>query len=204
MRDLSTEMQAVATADVIRPILLVECDFDSGDLNLWNGVGNLTYGGKTYVGAGTLLNVSSVQETVDLKANGLTVTLSGISGALVDQAKTEDYQGRSLVVKLGAMDESNDVIASPEVMFAGFMDTMKITETGETSSITVNVENKLIAFERAKVRRFTDADQKIDHPTDKGFEFVTSIQEKEIVWGKTQTASGSGVGSPFTGYTSEK
>ena len=54
MRSLSSEMQAVATAETVRPILLIESDFDSGDINLWNGIGQLNYGGKTYIGAGNL------------------------------------------------------------------------------------------------------------------------------------------------------
>jgi len=52
MRNLSSEMLALCQSDVVRPIILVECDFDSGEVNLWNGVGSLSTGGKTYIGAG--------------------------------------------------------------------------------------------------------------------------------------------------------
>ena len=80
------------------------------------------------------------------------------------------------------------------------MDTMTIAEAGEYSSITIAVENKLIAFERIKIRRYTAEDQKIDHPTDKGFEFVTAIVEKEIIWGRpTGAAGGSSGGSGVNG-----
>lgn len=188
MRTLSSEMQAVSTADVVRPVLFVECDFDSGAVNLWNGIGQLSYGGKSYIGAGNLLNVEPVSESTDLRANGTSVTLSGINNTLVTLAKDEDYQGRSLTIKLGAMDENNDVIADPVIMFSGFMDTMVIAESGDNSSIKIDVENKLIQMERARVRRFTDNDQKIDHPTDEGFSFVTKIQDRQINWGR---ASGS-------------
>jgi hypothetical protein len=183
MRNLSTEMQAVSTAEVVRPIMFVECEFDSGDINLWNGVGSLAYGGKNYIGAGNLLAVEPVSESTDLRANGTSVTLSGLNNTLVGLAKDEDYQGRALTVKLGAMDESNDVIADPVIMFSGFMDTMMLTDSGESSTITIDVENKLIQMERAKVRRFTDNDQRIDYPNDDGFSFVTKIQDREINWG---------------------
>jgi len=69
------------------------------------------------------------------------------------------------------------------------MDTMIIAENAEYSTITVSVENKLIAFERSKIRRYTAEDQKIEHPTDKGFEFVAKIQEKEIIWGRASPSS---------------
>ena len=182
MRSLSSEMQAVATAETVRPILLIESDFDSGAINLWNGIGQLNYGGKTYIGAGNLLAVEPVSESTDLRANGTSVTLSGINNTLVGLAKDEDYQGRGLTVKLGAMDENNDVIADPVIMFSGFMDTMMLTESGDSSSITIDVENKLIQMDRAKVRRFTDNDQRIDYPNDDGFSFVAKIQDREINW----------------------
>jgi hypothetical protein len=183
MRNLSTEMQAVSTAEVVRPIMFVECEFDSGDINLWNGVGSLAYSGKNYIGAGNLLAVEPVSESTDLRANGTSVTLSGLNNTLVGLAKDEDYQGRALTVKLGAMDESNDVIADPVIMFSGFMDTMMLTDSGESSTITIDVENKLIQMDRARVRRFTDNDQRIDYPNDDGFSFVTKIQDREINWG---------------------
>ena len=93
-------------------------------------------------------------------------------------------------VSLGAFDANGALIADPLIVFSGFMDTMTIAESGSTSTITISVENKLIAFERSRVRRYTAEDQKIDHPTDKGFEFVTAIVEKEIIWGRSTGTSG--------------
>lgn len=182
-RTLTTAMQAVATADVVKPLVLIEADFDSGDLNLWSGYGSLTYGGKTYVGAGNLLNISSIQENVELRASGAQVTLSGVGTPLLDKARDENYQGRELVIKLGALDGSNSVIADPVIIFSGFMDTMTINDDGETAAIGVSVENRLIEFERTRVRRYTDNDQRIEYPSDDGFEYVAEIQEKNIVWG---------------------
>jgi len=182
-RSLSSAMQAVATADVVKPLIFVEADFDSGALNLWSGVGELTYNSVTYVGAGNLLNIGSIQENVELRANGLQITLSGVLSPLLNKALTEDYQGRELVVKLGAMDSSNNVISSPVIVFSGFMDTMVIADSGEQAVIQVSVENRLIEFERNRVRRYTDNDQRIDYPNDDGFEYVAEIQEKNIVWG---------------------
>lgn len=193
-RSISSAMQAALTADLVRPIVLVQCAFDSGDLNLWNGIGNLTVNSVEYVGAGTLLAIGQIAESSELQANGLTVTLSGITEPLISKARDEDYQGRELKVLLGAMDDTNEVISNPVIVFSGFMDTMTITDSSETATIQVNVENKLIEFERTRVRRYTAEDQKIDYPTDKGLEFVADMQEKEIVWG---TASNNYGGAPI-------
>lgn len=188
-RTLSTEMQAVATAELVRPIYLVDMEFSSGSIYLWSGMGDLTYNSNTYLGAGDLLSIGAIQETAELTANGATVTLGGIKQSLLTLARDEPYQGRPLIIRLGAFDENGDLIASPVILFSGFMDIMTIADSGDTSTITVTVENKLIAFQRTAVRRYTAEDQKIEHPTDKGFEFVAKIQEKEIIWGRPSPAS---------------
>jgi hypothetical protein len=69
-------------------------------------------------------------------------------------------------------------------MFSGFMDVMTINEGADYSEIILTLENKLLQLERSRERRYTDADQKIDYPNDDGFEFVTTLQDKEIVWGR--------------------
>jgi hypothetical protein len=194
-RTLSSAMQSAVEADLVRPIVLVTCAFDSGDLNLWNGVGTLTVSSVDYVGAGTLLNIGEIAESSELQANGITVTLSGITDPLLAKARDEDYQGRELTVKLGAMDAANAVITSPVTVFSGFMDTMVINDSSETATIQVNVENRLIEFERTRIRRYTAEDQKIDYPNDKGLEFVAEMAEKEIVWGRSLVGTSSGTGN---------
>ena len=189
-RSLTSSMQTAVTADLVRPIILVECVFDSGDLNLWNGIGTLTVSSVDYVGAGTLLNIGEIAESSELQANGINVTLSGITDPLLSKARDEDYQGRELTVKLGAMDSSNGVISDPVIVFSGFMDTMVINDSAETATIQIAVENRLIEFERTRIRRYTAEDQKIDYPNDKGLEFVAELSEKEIVWGRSQVISG--------------
>lgn len=204
-RTLSSAMQSVMTAEVVRPIILIECDFDTAPLNLWNGVGSLVHNAKTYVGAGNLLSVGGVSENSELTANGTSITLTGVNATLASLARDEDYQGRSIIIKLGAMDENADVIADPVQLFAGFMDVMTINDGAEFSTINVTCENKLISFDRSKIRRYTDQDQKINYPNDKGFEFVNAIQKMDIKWGTpTSGSGGSGrSGGEGTGRTTE-
>jgi hypothetical protein len=186
-------MKSAVTADLVRPITLVQCAFDSGDLNLWSGIGNLTVDSVEYVGAGTLLQIGEIAESAELQANGLTVALSGITEPLISKARDEDYQGRELKVLLGAIDSEGDVTANPVILFSGFMDTMVINDGAETATIQITVENRLIEFERTRGRRYTAEDQKIDYPDDKGLEFVAEMQEKEIIWGRNKVgASGGG------------
>jgi len=199
-RTLTTAMSNALVADVVRPFYLVSMNFDSGEtisnLNIWTGLGDLTFESVDFTGLGDLLSISPVEETSDISAKGISVSLTGIKDEFLDVALTHEYQGRPITVRLGAFDDTGSLIADPAIIFSGFMDTMIIAESGEYSTITVSAENKLIAFERTRVRRYTAEDQKIDYPTDKGFEFVTAIVEKQILWGRpTGSSSGGSTGA---------
>jgi hypothetical protein len=208
-RNISTQLQDAASAKVVFPIIFVEAEFDSSTVRMWSGVGDLSWDAKTWTGGGSLLNVSSIEESTEVKAIGTRVSLSGIPSELLSLALQEDYQGRNLRVYLGAFTNENtfllkqdgsillkedggkliavdeqDIVAEPITIFSGRMDVMTISEGGDTSTIEVTVENRLIDFERTRERRYTSEDQKIDYPNDKGFEFVSSIQDTEIVWGR--------------------
>ena len=197
-RVLSNAMKEMAVAKVVRPIFLVRMVFDSSQLNIWSGVGDISFDSVTYTGLGDLLSISDIKETSDISATGINVSLSGVKSSLIAIAKDQDYQGRELTVRLGAFNESGSLIADPVIIFSGFMDTMTIAEAGTYSTISIAVENKIVAFERSKVRRYTAEDQKIDHPTDKGFEFVTSIVQKQIIWGRPSGSSADPTTPPET------
>lgn len=86
----------------------------------------------------------------------------------------------------GTVYVSNDrAIHDPFIVFDGFMDKMSIQDTGETATIGVACESALIALQNSKERRYTAEDQKVDFPTDEGFEFVPEIQDLVIVWGRS-------------------
>lgn len=183
-RDMTSAMSDVMEADVVRPIIFIKAEFDSGDVLMWSGLGDLDWAGETWLGGGSLLGVEAIEESAEVKATGTRVSLSGIPSELLSIALQEDYSGRPLSIWFGATDESGNIIADPVLLFKGRMDVMSIQEGSEFSKIDVTVESRLIEFERARERRYTSEDQKIDYPNDKGLEFVSSIQDKQIVWGR--------------------
>jgi len=62
---------------------------------------------------------------------------------------------------------------------------MNIVDGPETSTIELLVENKLIDLERARIARYTSGYQKSVYPGDLGLDFVESLQDKDIVWGRS-------------------
>jgi hypothetical protein len=60
---------------------------------------------------------------------------------------------------------------------------MNIDEGPNITTITLSVENKLVALERPSANRYTSAYQKSQYPSDKGLDFISGLQSKKIVWG---------------------
>ena len=123
-------------------------------------------------------------ESAEVQANNLTITLSGIPSSLISSALNETYQGRSCKVHLGVLNDSGAVVSDPYLLFSGRMDLMNIDDGGQTCTISVSAESRLIDLDRTRERRYTSEDQKIDFPNDKGLEFIADLQDKEIIWGR--------------------
>lgn len=161
--------------------LAIKVEFDSGDLLLWNGTREATIAGETYTPAGSLLSVSDVEETSDISARGITITIAGLDAAATSAALQEPYQNRLASVMFGTID---DGVYNGYTVFKGRMDVMSISEGAETSTIEIAVENRLIDLERPRVYRYTSEDQKALYPNDLGLDYVADIQDKNILWGR--------------------
>lgn len=205
-RDLPTDFITELNSDVVYPFFAVDLNFASGPLHFWTGYGNLSIDGVTYLGVGELVNISSVEETTEIEAKGATITMTGIPSAFLSLALQEPYQGRECNIYFGLWlsnkrisTESDVTITSEDLfefvvesgtrylveIFSGELDQMNITEQADSATIAVTAENVLIKLERPVVRRFTNEDQKTRFPNDKGLEFIASLQDKEIFWGRT-------------------
>lgn len=182
-RDVSSEVLSALEGATVRPFFAVEMLFDSAPIRLWTGTGTRTFGELEWIGAGTLLDISAVEETSEIAARGATITLGGLNTEVIGLALQSPYQGRVCNLYFGIMAEDG-VSANLTQVFSGFMDEMNIEEGAEYGTIELKVENKLIDLERARVRRFSSAYQKSRYPDDKGFDFVEDLQDKEVVWGK--------------------
>ena len=183
-RTLPTALSAELDAATLKPFYAVELGFDSGTLNFWTGYGDITANGETWTGSGNVLQISTSTENTDLSANGITLTFSGLDSSIVAISLTQNYRGRIAKVYLGCLDADNQPVSDLYQVFAGRMDTMTITENGATASMTITVENVLIDLERARMRKYTDAEQQKRYPGDLSLENVAALQDRQISWGR--------------------
>ena len=188
-RNITTAYNNAITSDTVIPFFATELAFNTGTLRFWNGYGDITMtaGGSsnTFTGLGDATGISPIDEQSLIQASGANLVLNGVKSSLISTALSAQYSNRDGKIFLGLFDSSKNVIADVYTLFVGKMDVMVIRESGDTCTIELKLENRLIALERPNLRRMTDEDQKNLFSGDKGFEFIADLQDKELVWGKS-------------------
>jgi hypothetical protein len=186
-RDLTAAVEAALAGTNLIAVFLVELRFGTGTVYVNNIEFDIPYDGHTWLGGGRIGSISAIDEGEDLQAYGVRLTLSGVNPALLSIALAEDYQGRPVLISLALLDTDHNIIETPVLVYRGRMDTMPM-EVGQVATITLNVEGRLVDFERPRVRRYNSEDQQIVHATDRFFDFVPQMVSKELYWGMATPA----------------
>lgn len=149
-----------------------------------------------YIGLGNLVGLSVLTETGELAAQTIQLTLSGIPNSTITDIFSNEYIGKPCFLWYATLDKDTFAVESgqngPILIFAGNMDYGNI-QFGNTATITLNVTSRLADWERPRGGRFNQAyQQRHVDPTDIGFNYVKSLQNKTVTWG------GVSIGDPGT------
>ena len=187
--DATDDFIAALEAPLLRPAYLVSMQFASSTVNAWTGKGTLTWNGTSFAGVGQMGEVALIEEGSTVQARGTTLTLTGIDVTLLGDALTYLRQGLPVTIWFALFDATPAIIGNPVIAFRGRMDQPTITVSGQTATIAINCESRLMDLNVPAQRRYTNEDQWRDFPGDRGFEFVNSVQEVTIYWGRTPNSS---------------
>ena len=85
-----------------------------------------------------------------------------------------------------------ELVRDPYPFFHGKLDVMTIDEDAESGgendsgyiNLSVSVESALIDMNKSPDSYYTPEEQKTVFPDDRGFEFVSWLQDAEIIWGR--------------------
>ena len=181
-RSLTAALATEFDSSSLRPVFFAKFEFTGGDVRFWSGSGDKTFNSETYTGLGDLGIVSFPPETVSGGAGGAIFSISGIPSSNTSLALSENYQNYPVTVWVGALDDSDNIVADPYEIFYGLMDVMEMTDDGETASISLKAETFVYGV-GASNRRYTKEDQVREYSGDIGLSYVSSLQNKEILWG---------------------
>jgi len=179
-------------------IFAIKAEFDTSTLFLHSGGGDLVINSETYTGAGTLLAVSDIEDSNDLRSAGVTFQLSGMNATVLSYAVSENYQNRPITLFLAFVSGGTDHVDGVMTLYKGRMTSTQITDSPtEGVTITLVTENRLLDLDRPCNFRYTRESQVelvTGGVTDTCFDAVERLQDVDILWGRTAT-SGTGGGS---------
>lgn len=183
-RELIPSVVNALESDGFKPFYAVYLGFMNGEtststpLYFWTGQGDFQYGLITYQGLGALMKIEHLEESATLKANGMSLTFSGITTALLTASLSYEYSGRPAKIFFGLEGSSH----LTEV-FSGTMDVMVINDSPDNSTITINLENRLIDLQRTNPSRYTKESNENYYSSDTFFSYIGDLQDKKIEWG---------------------
>ena len=190
-RSINANIVSALANPEIEPFYAVKLAFSTATLYLWTGYGDKTINSQTYIGSGNLLSIDGLAEASDLSATGTDIVLNGIDSTILTYALTEEYQGREVNIYWGVSGVSEVV-----EVFSGYMDQMTIVDKGDTSTIKLSVESKLIVLERPNIRRYTEgshssviATEGYSNSNDSFFRWVAKLQDVQVAWGRETETS---------------
>lgn len=182
-RNLPAPMLSGITSNFIRPALMADLTFASGTQYVWTGPADLPYNGNTYRGIGSLGSIGSVTEGTQVRADGTTVSLSGIDPALLSDSLNDIQVGAPAVLYFILVDATLNIIGTPYIIFSGKVDKPTINPGLDTFTISLALESPLTNLQRPNARRYTSADQRVYYPDDTGFAWVELLNDIALRWG---------------------
>jgi hypothetical protein len=159
--------------------------FDEGVLYMHTDLGDVAFGGNTYLGAGDLGSIEGIEERDDGSPTGFTLRLSGIDTTLLNEALIYNYFDRAVTVYLGVRDiTTGAMVTTPFEIAVGKMDQMRVmTGTSPTSVIEIPCESEMIELDRSLNRYFSDTELQRNYSGDLAFQYLADMVNAKVTIG---------------------
>jgi hypothetical protein len=193
-RELTAAVLAAIIEKTVRPALFFEMTYSSGGadayLRLFTGYGQIVWNGSTWTGGRDKLSITPIQEKATVEAIGFAVRMSGLPADKLGIALQSMKKNRPGKLWLGFFDDDYSLIADPYPLRRGRFDMAPIQRTGETMTIEVQYEDRLVLLDKPGgpngERRYTPEDQALRLAGDRGFDMVAQLQDMQGKWGTSQ------------------
>lgn len=169
---------------VTRTVYFAEFQFRSGTMYVSSMNEPYTWNSISWVGLGAIGAIDAVQESDSIDAKALTFTLNIAQSSILALAAGDvaEYRGRAAKLYFCPMDESFQLVDTPELCWTGIMDTLAIGMDNEQGGISLRCESRAYALKRRPSLRLNAAQQKNKHPGDTGLDYLTDLISKPQLW----------------------
>lgn len=181
---LSAPQQSELEKAVTRVVYFVEFQFRDATSYVCSANVTITWGGHDWAGLGTIGAISPVEESEGVESKSLTFTLNVAQQSILALAvgDVEQYRGRNAKMYFCPLDESFQLVGTPQQCWRGIMDTMAVSVEGEEGGIQLKCETSAYGLKRQPGLRLNAAQQKSRYPTDTGLDYLTDLIANPVVW----------------------
>ncbi len=175
----------------VQAAYLVEFQFVSATWRVWNGNGDLPTDGKTFKGLRGLGQIDGLEQAVNGNAPQATFSLSGVSTQVQaeEQGDPADYVNQPVIVYLQFFNEDWSLLDTPYAIWGGRMQTFQESygwdesQKAYISTVGITAESWFVGRGRPPYGSYSDQDQQLRFPGDKGCDFMAPMQNYTIRWG---------------------
>lgn len=142
---------------------------------------------RSFVGAGTLVQISAIPLVSNLTVQTCTITLSQVIDRVNELVRVYDCKQARVEVFRGLFDpDTRDLVAPAEPRFVGFVDEIEIKTPSENEEggVVLTCKSHTQEMTRSNPDTRSDASQRLRSSTDNFYQDTTTIGEVELWWGK--------------------
>jgi len=180
-RSLSTALQTQVSSTATKTAFLVELNLSS-TIRLTDWYSNVTYDSNSYEAGGSFLTVDMSAETGQLEVNQLNIVFSNVTNQVRSLVEDGEFTDKIVDIYL-AYFNSDETIVGAINYFTGQVRNVSISETIDSSVLTLTVASHWANWNLTKGRHFSDESQQSFSTGDKGMEFATQVKE-DVRWGR--------------------
>ncbi len=185
-RSLTTAVKNHLATNEIKPVHLITIGFGTPQ-NITDCVHDLTSSvsgsSVTYSSSKFLVSYPEVSEETDIGKSSISIALSGADQTYISLALAENIVNDSVTIYRAFLDANNAIIADPFLLYKGSVETYIISETDNSSALTLNVVSHWADFEKRSGRKTNSTSQQRFFSGDLGMAF-SSENVLDIKWGR--------------------
>jgi len=183
-RGMTATMSAALSTNAIAIFHLYEGQFPDGTVRLTDLPYAVDYNSETFTGAGGAIGFEPIEEVGGLQSNAVKVYFNACDASLLAVLQDQNLIDRTVIIRRGLLDSSNQVIADPFVIFEGKSDSLTLAEDVEKGSMTLALSclDENADFNLVNCRKTNNQSQQQLFPGDKGFSFIAKSMDRILKW----------------------
>jgi hypothetical protein len=181
-RNLTTAIKNELETDSLQPINLVYINVDTG-FRFTDHYKDVVYNSNTYTASSLFTKLSSVKESSEVEVSNITLSFSGADQTIISLFLSNNYMEKEAEVYKGFLDNNEQVIADPFLLFKGRIESFSIDESINQSNANIVVASHWSDFSKIEGRKTNTGSQQLHFANDLGFEFASQTVQ-DIKWGR--------------------